>query len=110
MADHCPHCGIEYGMAFGTGDCGCEEDFDVGMGMPTAAGAAASAQATESWSKAYFGAKPLKVQIELEGPGKMGLSAAMNFLELSNYLEEGETEGTFQDTQLQVRGSWKLIP
>jgi len=27
----CPHCGIKEGFAPGTGDCGCEEDFEIGF-------------------------------------------------------------------------------
>lgn len=27
----CRHCGTLAGMAFGTGDCGCEDDYDVGF-------------------------------------------------------------------------------
>lgn len=64
----------------------------------------------ERWAKGYFGSKTLKVQIELEGPGKQGLDTAMCFLELSDYLREGKTQGSFEDTELQVKGSWKLVP
>ena len=30
-AGTCPHCGIKYGFAPGTGDCGCQTDYDVGF-------------------------------------------------------------------------------
>lgn len=28
----CPSCGTRYGMAFGTGDCGCEYEPEIGFG------------------------------------------------------------------------------
>lgn len=30
-APRCPYCGIKAGFAMGTGDCGCEPDYDVGF-------------------------------------------------------------------------------
>jgi len=30
-APRCPHCGTKAGFAMGTGDCGCETTFEVGM-------------------------------------------------------------------------------
>ena len=30
-AKTCPMCGDKYGFSFGTGDCGCQTDFEVGF-------------------------------------------------------------------------------
>lgn len=108
MAHHCPHCGIEYGMAPGTGDCGCEEDFDVGFPLPTVEETIAAAEATNRWAANYFGQPRKKVVIEMEGPGLDGLHTAMSFLELSGYLTNGEQSGSFEDDILQVKGTWKI--
>jgi len=31
QSPRCPHCGTPEGFAMGTGDCGCETTFEVGM-------------------------------------------------------------------------------
>ena len=33
IANRCPHCGDEYGMSFGTGDCDCADGYEEGIGM-----------------------------------------------------------------------------
>ena len=105
----CKHCGTEHGMAWGTGDCGCEDSFDVGDGRFGDDSDSNNERAEEWWNR-YSSQPTKKVVIELEGPGLEGLRSAENMLFMANYPPcDNATSGTYTDPELLVSISWRFV-
>ena len=103
----CKHCGTEHGMAWGTGDCGCEDSFDVGPGE---FGNGEGQIGAEEWWANYSSQPMKRVIIELTGPGLEGLRSAENMLFMANYPPcDNATSGSYTDPELLVSISWRFV-
>lgn len=104
----CPRCGAEHGMAWGTGDCGCEPDFDIGMNLSdvTPEEIEASRRRTERNHERLMKAPIRRAVIVIEGPDIDGLTSALTMLELKGFPES--SEGRFEDKILRVKGVWRI--
>lgn len=108
----CKHCGTEHGMACGTGDCGCEDTFDVGCDFEDSIQDAKEREELEKYWEAYSNQPKKKVEITLEGPGIDGLKNAETCLWMAGFphsLHDGKTSGTYTDVELGISITWKLI-
>ncbi len=104
----CKYCGDEHGMSWGTGDCGCQEEFDVGMGD---LGDGSDQNRAEEWWKNYSSRPIKKVEITLEGPGNEGLSTAESMLFMAGYppTDPSVTSGSYTDLELMVSIRWRMM-
>ena len=104
----CKHCGTEHGMAWGTGDCGCEDSFDVGAGD---FGDGTSQIRSDEWWTNYSSQPMKRVIIALEGPGLEGLRTAENMLFVAGYppTDPTITSGSYTDKELMISIRWKMV-